>query len=270
MNTKDKSPLPDRTARAALIIPALFFAFSTCSSYKTVRITGEDGRLREARYLEKGAAIGRILMEYDAAGRPSRATRQSLPGGETLITRTFSYDQAGRLRIQTHRAPGAPGGGPAEDAWVESFFYGIGGELIRTETSYKSSHSIARNRTPLVITRFSYNDGGLSGIIQDGTVFRRESTLRYDGKSLVSVEMLFLSRLKSRWKLEPSRHLIFKMDGDRPLRAEDRLAGGAVIHRDEAVSLFAEHGLDAAIDTPAYAAGIRDLPDRLILLWAPK
>lgn len=270
MSTKNRRSLPDLTVRATLIIPALLFAFSACASYRTVRITGDDGRLREIQYLVKGAATGRILLEYDAAGRLSKATRQSLPGGETLITRTFTYDQAGRLRIQTHRAREARTGAAVEDAWVESFFYGSGGELIRTETSYKSSHSIARNRTPLVITRFTYNDGEPAKILQDGTVFRREISLVYAGKELSTVEMVLLSPVRSRWKLEPSRHLVFKMDGNMPSRAEDRLGGSVARSAEEARSLYLEHGLDTVIETPVYAATVQDLPERLASLWAPK
>ncbi|HSV96408.1 MAG TPA: hypothetical protein VLM75_05660 [Spirochaetota bacterium] len=270
MSTTNTRYLPALNARATIIIPALLFALTACGSYKTVRITGDDGRLREIHFVEKGVVTGRISLEYDAAGRLSKASRLTSPGGETLITRTFSYDQTGRLRIQSHRAREIRDGSSIDDAWVESFFYGSGGDLVRTETSFKSSHSIARNRTPLVITRFSYIDGILVKILVDGTVFRREVSLAYRGKELSSVEMLFLSPVKSRQRLKSSRHLLFTMDGGRPSRAEDRLAGTTIKSRDEARLLFAEHGLDALIETPGYAASIQDLPGRLASLWGPK
>jgi len=269
MNTTNRISFPVSKIRA-IVIPVLLFALSTCGSHKTVRIKGDDGRLREIQFLEKGVPAGRILLEYDAAGRLSKASKLSSPDGQSLITRTFSYDQAGRLRIQSHRAREVRDGTRIEDAWVESFFYGSGGDLVRTETSFKSSHSIARNRTPLAITRFSYNDGVIAKILVDGTVFRREVSLFYEGKDLSSVGMLLLVPAGQQRKLQPSRHLVFTMDGDRPSRAEDRLAGKAVKSGEEARRLFAEYGLDALIETPGYAASIQDLPDRLASLWGPK
>ncbi len=270
MSTKKRISLPGLNARAAIIIPALLFALSACGSYKTVRITGNDGRLREIHFVEKGVVTSRIVLEYDSTGRLAKASKLASPAGETLITRTFSYDQAGRLRIQSHRAREIRNGSPIDDAWVESFFYGNGGDLVRTETSFKSSHSIARNRTPLVITRFSYIDGSTVKILVDGTVFRREVSLAYRGKGLSSVEMVFLSPVKSKRRLEPERHLLFTMNGDWPSRAEDRLAGTTIKSRDEARRLFTDHGLDALIKTPGYAASIQDLPGRLAEIWGPK
>ncbi len=270
MSTTDRRSLPFPNSRTAVIIPVLLFALSACASYKTVRITGDDGRLREIHFIEKGAVTGRIVLEYDTAGRLSKASKLASPGGETLIARTFSYDQAGRLRIQAHRARETREGKPVDDVWVESFFYGSGGELVRTETSFKSSYSIVRNRTPLVITRFSYNDGVPVKILTNGTVFRMEISLSYSGKDLSKVEMVLFSPVKARQKREPSRHLLFTMDGDRPSRAEDRISGSVVKSREETRLLFEQHGLDTAIDMPGYAASIQELPERLAGLWGPK
>jgi len=238
-----------------------------CSSVIIEKQYAPDGAVTEIRALEKGVQKFRIVFKYDQAARISTVSKYLTSESKPSGVRSFSYDFQGRLRIQSHRGIHQWDGKTAEDIWVESFFYKNTGELIKTETSYKSSLSIALHKTPLVVTQYFYKEGRIERIIISGGIYRKELTLTYKGKNVSKIDYIRLLFKSGSKKYEPDTHLDLFLKSGEPYKADYRLTGKSAGSKKVAIKIFENAGIAEALKKPEYALNIRELAAGLESEW---
>lgn len=242
-------------------------AISACGSVSVVRQHNEKGFIREVQVREKGLPRLTILFDYDGADRVTSVSKM-LPARKTpAAVRSLIYDAQGRLKIHAHRETLRQGNRDVEDIWVESFFYGYSGELIRSETSFKSAFSIARSKTPLLVTRYFYDEGLLRRCTMQGGVFRSEALLDYKKSDVYRIEYKKSSYRRQEKRFEPELHLEFRMEDGVPVRAKNLMTGTALSSRKEAVNIFRVELIEESLRRLAYSSDIKLLLSDLERSW---
>lgn len=242
-------------------------AISACGSVTVVRQHNEKGFIREVKVQERGVPRLALLYDYDAADRVISVLKM-LPGRKTpAAVRSLVYDSQGRLKIHAHRETFRQGNEDVEDIWVESFFYGYSGELIRSETSFKSAFSISRSKTPLLVTRYFYDEGLLRRCTMQGGVFRSEALLDYKKSDVYRIDYKKASYRRQEKRFEPELHLEFRIKDGVPVRAINLLTGKALSSRKEAVNAFREEKIEESLRRLAYSSDIKSLLSDLERSW---
>ncbi len=243
-----------RLAALLLLSPVI-----ACSSTRIVKNYSDKGAVTDITVYEKDAVKSRIVFEYDQAGRVVTVSR--FPGSETQASaaRTFVYDFYGKLAFQTHRSLETADGKTMEDAWVESFFYGYTGELVRSESSYKSSYAISHHRSPLVVTAYTYSNNVLEKISVDGGVFRKDLSISYADEVPSEIEYREQALNRNTYALETTIYARFFLKKGMPSKADDRLTGTLITDKKAVRKLYEDAEVVEIINKPLHAASLESL-----------
>ncbi len=235
-----------------------------CASTKIDKTYSKTGKLTEIRVISKDRVKEKILLEYDTAARLISLSKQLPPSDNFTLRKRFYYDTQGKLRIQSHTEENTPGSQGTKDAWVESFFYDVTGRLYRTETSHKSSYTIARYKTPLLVTRYHYGNGRITKVIIEAGVFKKELLFRYKGAKLNKIDFVLMVPDKDRRRFTQKRSIVLTMDGITPEGAVDKSAGAVSLKKDEYIKFFHDENIAVIIQRPSYARDQKVLIDHLV------
>jgi hypothetical protein len=254
-------------ALARLVAILLLSPLIACSSTRIVKNYGEKGVVTDITVFEKDAVKSRIVFEYDQAGRVISISKYAGQETQPVAARRFVYDFFGKLVFQTHRALVPQDDKGVDDAWVESFFYGYTGELIRCETSYKSSYAIARHKSPLVVTGYTYNNNVLEKITTDGGVFRKDFTIVYADEVPVEIEYQEQALNRETYALETAAHLRFFLKKGVPVKAENRSTGAMITDKAQVRALYEEGEVVETLNKPLHTANIESLVKEIENDW---
>lgn len=249
-----------------IIISPLTLLLMGCGSGRIIKHYTPNGALQEIQIMDKGSVSQKILFEYDSAGRIIKAQKfknsQKLPVAIRIIT----YDQNGKLRMLSHKSTGEIQNKRIEDIWVESLFYNYSGELTRAETSYKSSYSIAGNKTPLLITRYFYTNGRNVQINANGGIFKKEAVLSYKKNSISRLEFKKILIDKDGKKIKTNMNILFDMSSGKPTGGVN-LASRASLSKKDALGIFNDEKIDEMLKKPEYAQDYRRILTDIESQW---
>jgi hypothetical protein len=252
-----------RSKISFIIISPLALLLMDCGSGRIIKHYTPKGILQDIEILDKGSVSHKILFEYDSAGRITKAQKFKNTQRIPVAVRIITYDQNGKLRILSHKSTNEK---RIDDIWVESFFYNYSGELLRAETSYKSSYSIANNKTPLLITRYLYANGRSVQINADGGVFKKEAVLRYKKNSISQLDFKRFSIDKDGKKTKTNMNILFDMNAGKPAGGVN-LASKASLSKKEALKIFKDEKIDELLKRLDYAQDYRHLLSDIESQW---
>ncbi|TAL35602.1 MAG: hypothetical protein EPN93_10040 [Spirochaetes bacterium] len=250
-----------------LAVVLLLSPLIACSSTRIVKNYGDKGMVTDITVFEKDTVKSRIVFEYDQAGRVISISKYAGQDTQPAAARRFVYDFFGKLVFQTHRALVPHDDKGIDDAWVESFFYGYTGELIRCETSYKSSYAISRHKSPLVVTSYAYNNNILEKIATDGGVFRKDFTIVYADEVPVEIEYREQALNRETYAFETAAHLRFFLKKGVPVKAENRSSGAMITNKAQVRALYEEGEVVETLNKPLHTANLESLLKEIESDW---
>jgi hypothetical protein len=233
-------------------------ALSYCSSLKVIRTYNENGSVKEINIIEKDNLKYKIIFEYDSGKNQVNITRNRPDEKAPVTSVRIKYDSAERIRLFSFSNSIGSGKAASVDKWVESYFYNNTGNLIKIETSYKSSYSISKNKTALITALYTYTAGNVSGIKINGGTFKKEINIVYPQKDAAIIEYkLFSINWKNKKGPELIKHFQIKLKNSNPDEGRN-LAANADLKDDEAVRIFDEDGIESSINKPAFVLNYRN------------
>lgn len=227
-----------------LLLPALL---AGCSSVKVDRGYFPDGNLKEIKTFTEGKLASTVLFEYDKSGRPKKVS-QFVPGKEEPVSSMiFVREPQGKLAVYSYQLTVREGNKAVRDIGVESYFYNTDQRLSRIEASFKSSYSIAKNRTALLIARLFYADGRVDTVKINGGTFTREMKLSYRRDSLSQIEYRFSAWDGRKRNFDLTKNYLFYLDDGDAVKADNLLTKKKVDSGKETRRIFREEDIMALL-----------------------
>lgn len=241
---------------------------ASCASSSLEKRTDAAGRIEQITVLKKGSATGRLAFEYDKSGRTA-SVKKYIPSRETPVaSRIFTYDQLGRLKFQSHHAVQTDKGKTIDDIWIESFYYNSSGQLLKTETSFKSAYSIALHTTPLLVAKYFYSNNRLSAIRLDAGLFRANAAISYDNGSPSEIDYKKSNFNRQGGNYVMTQHTLFSMERGHPVRARDVIGAKDITQAEDVKSAYAAAKMGELLKKVEYSADVSVLLSDLTNQWA--
>jgi hypothetical protein len=241
--------------RALLVSTIVLLSTAFGCASKVIRTYGQDGELRELLFSDNDGIKQSITFAHNRPQRTIIIEQKSKTDQFKNLEMKVRYGANGRITfIAKKRFSKNTGKNEAE---FDSFSYSKSGAVIKIETSFKSSYSIAKHNTTLIIAQYKYQSGILSEVDESGGTFKKIIKPQYSGTDIKSIEYNLFAHNPKTKKFEKMQDIQFYFSGDTISKAIDKSSKKEYGRRD-AARMFSDELAGRSLEKLKYATTITE------------
>ncbi|MCX7678382.1 MAG: hypothetical protein N2316_04110 [Spirochaetes bacterium] len=235
-----------------------------CSS-KPIKSFDQEGELREIRYTDKRGNIQIIEFSHNKKQRTLTIEKKNYPQSILEMNMRIRYSPEGRITLIAKKVFSKESA--QNEAEYDSFTYSKSGEIVKIETSYKSSYSITKHNTALIISQFKYHSGTLSEIIENGGTYKNIIKPTYSDDEIKSLEFSHFEYHPKKRAFEKTKELIFLFSNEKIRKAIDKTTKKE-FSKNDAYRMFIENNVGRALDKLKFGTTIEEFlknPEKFLI-----